>query len=336
MKKEYPKKASYAEVIQNLEAGGFVHVYTGKTRESFINPEFPDLLYILATDRISIFDIVLDARVPKKGAVLTAMTVHWLTKVFAHVPNHLVAFGKGIEEYVPIEFIMDAYADDLDYLMKHMIVVKNTQVLKVEAIVRGFLTGSGFKGYKETGKICGWSFPAGLKDGSELPAPLFTPSTKADYGSHDENISFKEACMIIGEDNARFIRDKSIYLYTTAKEIAREADITIADTKFEFGVDKGGSIILIDEVLTPDSSRFWPEKERQPAMAEGKTPPSLDKQPIRNAGEAAGVKKDHSWIPPKELLDEASESYQKICKLMVGKPLQAFWLEDMGIEEYVP
>lgn len=336
MKSKYPEKASYNEVIQNLEAGGFVHVYTGKTRESFVNPEFPDLLYILATDRISIFDIVLNARIPKKGAVLTAMTVYWLTKVFAHVPNHLVAFGRGIEEYVPIEFLMDVYADDFDYLMKHMIVVKKTQVLKVEAIVRGFLTGSGFKDYKETGKICGRPLPLGFKDGSELPVLLFTPSTKADYGLHDENISFEDAGIIIGEDNASFIRDKSIYLYTTAKEIARKAGITIADTKFEFGIDQAGSIILIDEVLTPDSSRFWPEKERLSAMAEGKTPPSLDKQPIRDAGEAAGVKKDHSWIPPKELLDKTSESYQKICNLIVEKPLQAFWLEDMGIEEYTP
>lgn len=306
-------------------------MYTGKTRETFSNSEFPDLLYILATDRISIFDIVLNARIAMKGAVLTAMTIYWLKKIFADTPNHLVAYGKDIVKYLPAE-LTSPTSITTDYLLKHMIVVKKTKVLKVEAIVRGFLTGSGLESYKKTGKICGIELPEGLVDGNKLPTPLFTPSTKADYGQHDENINFEELVKIIGAENANRIRWKSIFLYNTAFNLAHKSGIIIADTKFEFGIDSEGKIILIDEVLTPDSSRFWPEKEWLLSLEEEKTPPSLDKQPIRNAGKEAGVKENPSWVPPVELLEEASKNYQKIFALLTRKLLAQFWSEDMEIE----
>jgi phosphoribosylaminoimidazole-succinocarboxamide synthase len=304
-------------------------MYTGKTRESFINPKFPDLLYIYATDRISIFDIVLNARVPLKGSILTAMTIFWLTEVFKDVPNHLVAYGRNIKKYLPKELTSGRVYDDLE---ENMVIVKKTKVLKVEAIVRGYLTGSGLVDYKNTGKVCGIELETGLVDGSALPHATFTPSTKADYGLHDENISIEDAGKIIGEDSAKFIRKQSLHLYDEAWTKARKVGIIIADTKFEFGIDRDGNIILIDEVLTPDSSRYWPKKERQLAMEQGKTPPSLDKQPVRNAGKAAGVKENPTWIPSEELIAETSDNYLRIMHLITGKTLWQFHIENMGIQ----
>ncbi|MBU4217064.1 phosphoribosylaminoimidazolesuccinocarboxamide synthase [Candidatus Parcubacteria bacterium] len=330
-KVKYEGAASYDDIIRRFEACGLVHVNTGKTRETFINPDFPDLLYILATDRISIFDIVLNARIHMKGAVLTAMTVYWLTNVFHDIPHHLVDYGANVGAYLPAKLVSSLSDKERFYIMKHMLVVKKTEVLKVEAIVRGFLTGSGLKDYKKSGMICGIELPTGLVDGSRLPDVEFTPSTKADYGEHDENISFDKAIEIIGEGAAIFVRDKSKDLYIRARDLAKDAGIIIADTKFELGVDKNGNIILIDEVLTPDSSRYWPEEQWLIAMAEGKTPPSLDKQLVRDAGAAAGVKDNHDWIPPIGLLKETSERYQQIFKRLVGKPLGQFWRENMGI-----
>lgn len=332
-KVKYEGAASYDDIIRRFEACGLVHVNTGKTRETFINPEFPDLLYILATDRISIFDIVLNARIHMKGAVLTAMTVYWLTNVFHDVPHHLVDYGARIGAYLPAKLVGSLNDAERHYIMKHMLVVKKTEVLKVEAIVRGFLTGSGLKDYNKTGIVCGIELPTGLVDGSRLPDVIFTPSTKAEYGAHDENISFEKAVEIIGEGAANSVRDKAVYLYMKARGLAKNAGIVIADTKFELGVDKDGNVILIDEVLTPDSSRFWPEEQWLIAMAEGKTPPSLDKQLVRDAGNAAGVKNNHDWIPPIDLLTETSKRYQQIFKQLVGKSLEEFWQENMGIKQ---
>lgn len=333
-RRKYPEKASYENVINQMEANGLIHMYTGKTRETFLNPVFPDLLFILATDRISIFDIVLNTTISGKGAVLTAMTIHWLKNLCRDIPNHLVAYGDRIMGYLPSK-MFDFHGGRLspEYLMKNMLVVKKTKVLKVEAIVRGYLTGSGLKDYKATGKVCGIELPKGLIDGSELPEVIFTPSTKADYGSHDENISFEEAEGIIGNKAAKFVRETALYLYQSAKDSLLPRGIIIADTKFEFGVDPTtGKIILIDEVLTPDSSRFWPEDGRVVAMAERKTPPSFDKQPIRDAGKAAGIKSSNpEWVPSDPLIAETIANYQHIVELATGKKLQQFWSEDMDI-----
>lgn len=320
------------DMIKKLELGGFIHFYTGKTRETFIHPLYPDLLYILATDRISIFDIVMNATIPSKGAILTAMTVHWLKNVFHDVPNHLVAYGSGILEYLPPQ-IGEVTDETTAHLMKNMLVTKRTKVLQGEAIIRGHLTGSGLKDYWATGMVCGIKLPPCLIDGSELPEPIFTPSTKAPYGLHDENISFEELVTIIGEEAAAYVRDTSLTIYRTAKNILRALGITLADTKFEFGIDSQGNPILIDEILTPDSSRFWPEKGREIAMREGKTPPSLDKQPIRIKGEAAGIKTSNpQWVPPEKLISETVTNYRHILKLVTGMSLEQFWQSEMGIE----
>ena len=331
-RRTYPEKADCSPLISALERVGFIHQYTGKTRETFVNPRYPDLLFVLATDRISIFDIVLNAIIPNKGAVLTAMTVHWLKNVFADVPNHLVAYGAGILEYLPSP--MRGLVEDsfLKYLMQNMIVVQRTSVFKVEAIVRGHLTGSGLKDYRRTGKVCGIELPPGMVDGSELPQIIFTPSTKADYGQHDQNIDYLKAEQIIGEGAAQYVRFRAIELYKAGKETLKKSGIILADTKFEFGRDHGGNIRLIDEILTPDSSRFWPEEGWQQAMLEGKTPPSFDKQAIRDAGEAGGIKTTNpDWTPSEELIDETVKKYMHMVLLATGKPLDQFWKEEMGI-----
>lgn len=331
-RRQYPEKADYGNIIEQLELGGLIHMYTGKTRETFVNPLYPDLMFILATDRISIFDIVMNTVIPGKGAVLTAMTVHWLKDVFSNVPNHLVAFGAGIIEYLPNKMRNGINVAGIDYLMKNMIVVKRTNVLKVEAIVRGYLTGSGLKDYNRTGKVCGIELRPGMVDGSEISNPIFTPSTKADYGLHDENIEFEKAEEIIGEEAANFIKKTSIYLYETARDRMRSAGIIVADTKFEFGKNSAGEILLIDEILTPDSSRFWPEDGHHEAILSHTTPPSLDKQPIRIAGEAGGIKSTNpGWVPSDELIAESALNYEKMVPLATGKSLERFWIEDMGI-----
>lgn len=330
-RRKYQENASYDSIIWQLESGGLIHMYTGKTRETFINPEYPDLLYILATDRISIFDIVMNTTIPGKGAVLTAMTVHWLTNVFPNVPNHLVAYGGGILKYLP-PTISESPILLVKNLMKNMIVVKRTKVLKVEAIVRGYLTGSGFKDYQNTGKVCGIELCSGMIDGSEIHNPIFTPSTKADYGLHDENISFEKAVEIIGKEAAEFVRDTALYLYLSAKKNMLLAGIIVADTKFEFGIDSRGNIILIDEVLTPDSSRFWPKEGWYNAVLEGKTPPSFDKQPIRIAGEAGGIKTTNTeWVPSNKLIAETAANYRRMIELATGISLEQFWREEMGV-----
>ena len=331
-RRKYPEKASYEKVIRRMEYSGFIHMYTGKTRETFLNPDFPDLLYVLATDRISIFDKVLNMKIPGKGAILTATTVFWLKKAFPHVPNHLVAYGSGVMDYLPKK-MYQIVADGISphYLMKNMLVVKRTEVLKVEAIMRGYLTGSGLKDYKKTGKVCGIELPEGLIDGSELPFPIFTPSTKADYGLHDENISFEKAVEIVGEGEAQLIMKTSKDLYVAAKASLSSSKIILADTKFEFGKDPDGNILLIDEVLTPDSSRFWPEGECRIAMQKGQTPPSFDKQGVRDAGEAAGIKTTNpDWTPSEELIVKTIRKYIYMFEVITGEALDNFWREEMG------
>lgn len=330
---KHPGVASYDTEIQVLEALGFFHLSSGKTREIFINPEFPRGLYILATDRISIFDIVLDARIPRKGEVLTAMTIFWLHRVFAaDVPNHLVAFGSEIRPYLPEPFMNSTFTPMTEYLMRNMIVVDRCDVLPVEAIVRGNLTGSGYKDYQKTGVVCGIPLPGGLVDGSALPEVIFTPSTKAPLGEHDENIPFERMSELIGKERAEFVRTKSIELFAKAGGIAKAAGMIIADTKFEFGVDPEGGICLIDEVLTPDSSRYWPEDEWLDAIGEGKTPPSLDKQPVRDAGAAADVKNHPEWVPPHELVAQTTDRYLEGLTRLVGQSLETFQRDVMLIE----
>ena len=329
---KHPAMVAYAHIIGLLEMCGMVHISSGKTRETFANPKHPELRYILATDRISIFDIVLLALILFKGAVLTAMTVYWLKNVFKDIPNHLVAYGCGINEYLPTDKIRKLIGEDgLLYLQRHMIVVKKAKVVKVEAIVRGYLTGSGLKEYKKSGKVCGIQLPEGLVDGSKLPESIFTPSTKADYGEHDENISFERAVELVGFETMDYIRKTALEIYGRAVEEAEKVGIIIADTKFEFGILPDGTIILIDEILTPDSSRFWPKDGRLRAMEKNETPPSMDKQPVRNAGEKGGINSGRSWIPSVDLCGETSDNYMQIAELLTGEPLDDFWISEMDL-----
>jgi phosphoribosylaminoimidazole-succinocarboxamide synthase len=331
---KFPAGASYDAFIQRMEEFDLFHMYTGKTRETFQNFDFPELLFIYATDRISIFDIVMNTQIAQKGAVLTAATVRWLKGEFSDIPNHLVAWGSGILEYIPEKMRQGLNREELIHLMHNMIVVRKTKVFKVEAIIRGNLTGSGYKDYLKTGSVCGIQLPAGLVDGSELPEPIFTPSTKADYGQHDENISFEKMVEQIGAESANYIKEKSLEIFIRARKLAREAGIIIADTKLEFGVDLvTGEILLIDETFTPDSSRFWLEEEWLQALVEKITPPSLDKQPVRIEGEKAGIKTSNpDWIPGAALCEQTRQNYLRIISLLShGLSLEQFQLKDMRV-----
>lgn len=330
-RRRYRGEASADAVIALLESGGLIHLNTGKTREMFINPECPGMLYILATDRVSIFDEVLGVAIPMKGSVLTAATVYWLLRT--NIPSHLEAFGCTIEDYLPSRLRYVLSSEQMRFLMRHMIVVRRVRVFQIEAIVRGFLTGSGFSGYQRTGRVCGIELPRGLSDGSELLQPIFTPSTKAPYGEHDENIDFEDMVERIGLESAETIRDLSLRLYEFARDTLRPLGIILADTKFEFARDKDGQIVLCDEVLTPDSSRFWRADQWQAALDRGEAPPSLDKQIIRDAGKVAGFPKtNRCWVPPKELIEEVTHKYLSMFEIMAGMPLEQFWQEEMGID----
>ena len=245
---------------------GLTPFRTGKVRDLY---DLGDSLLIVATDRLSAFDVVLPNPIPYKGAVLTALSRFWFGRLGEVAPNHL----KSTDVF---EF-PEVVAPYTEQLKGRSMLVEKTEVLPVECIVRGYLTGSGLKEYNKTGTVCGIGLEPGLVDGSQLPEPIFTPSTKADEG-HDENISFEQSIDIIGKERAEKVRDMSLALYTAARDYARERGIIIADTKFEFGVRDNGEIIVIDEVLTPDSSRFWPASEYAP----GKAQPSFDKQYVRD------------------------------------------------------
>ncbi|QQS16002.1 MAG: phosphoribosylaminoimidazolesuccinocarboxamide synthase [Candidatus Moraniibacteriota bacterium] len=330
-RQRYTGEASADSNIALLESGGLIHWNTGKTREIFVNPECLEYLYILATDRVSIFDRVLNAAIPMKGAVLTAATVHWLLQT--DIPNHLKAFGRTITDYFPERLRYVLSSEQMRFLMRHMIVVKRVRVFQIEAIVRGFLTGSSLTGYQQTGKVCGIELPRGLSDGSELPQPIFTPSTKAPYGEHDENIDFEDMVERIGLEAAETIRDLSLRLYEFARDMLRPLGIILADTKFEFAYDEDGRIVLCDEALTPDSSRFWLADQRQAALDRGEAPPSLDKQIIRDAGKAAGFPKTNPcWVPPRDLVEEMTSKYLRMFEIMAGMPIERFWRESMKID----
>ncbi|MDQ3757998.1 MAG: phosphoribosylaminoimidazolesuccinocarboxamide synthase [Actinomycetota bacterium] len=257
------------------------HVYTGKVRDVY--EVDADTLLFVASDRISAFDVVLPEPIPDKGRVLTAMTAFWLDVLRDVAPNHLVSVD-------PVDL-----PDDVPDVAGRAMLVRRAEMLKIECIVRGYLSGSAWKEYKANGTMHGQALPAGLRESDKLPEPVFTPSTKAETG-HDENISFDEACDIVGADVAKAAREISMAAYQQGADLAAERGIVIADTKFELGfID--GALAICDEVLTPDSSRFWPADAVQP----GATPPSFDKQPVRDWLEASGWDKAP---PPPHLPDD--------------------------------
>lgn len=274
----------------------------GKVRDIY---DAGENLLMVATDRISAFDFILPDEIPFKGEVLNRISAFWFDKFADIVPNHLVSID-------PADF-PEEFAEYRDYLAGRAMLVKKAQTIPIECIVRGYLTGSGKKTYDENGTVCGIQLPEGLTEASKLPEPLFTPSTKAEIGDHDENIPFERCCEIVGEDIATQIRDLSLKIYKAAAEYAATRGIIIADTKFEFGVIDG-KVTLIDECLTPDSSRFWPAASYE----EGKIQPSYDKQFVRNWLKANWDMTGETPHLPAEVIDGTSERYREAFQIITG------------------
>ncbi len=271
-------------------------IYSGKVRDLYeIDAK---RMLMVASDRLSAFDVILDQPIPDKGKILTAISNFWFDKLSGIVPNHFT--GDAVEKVVP--------AAELPLVEGRAVVAKRLKPLAVEAIVRGYIAGSGWKDYQKTGAICGIPLPASLEEASRLPQPIFTPSTKAAVGTHDENISFAQCEAIIGKEMAAKVRDTSIALYSAAVDYAATRGIIIADTKFEFGLDKDGTLTLMDEVLTPDSSRFWPVE----SYAEGKSPPSFDKQFVRDWLESVGWNKQPpAPAIPAQVAQKTADKYRE-------------------------
>ena len=275
----------------------------GKVRDIYAVGE--DKLLIVTTDRLSAYDVILPTPVPEKGRVLTELANFWFGKLASIVPNHLT----GID---PETVVAPA---EREQVRGRGIVVRKMKTLPVEAVVRGYLEGSGWKEYSEGGKVCGVPLPAGLKRASKLPEPIFTPATKAEAGHHDENITFERMAQMVGDARAKEVRDTAIRLYKAAAEYALARGIIIADTKFEFGVDEAGKLHLIDEALTPDSSRFWPLS----TWKEGASPESFDKQYVRNWLDSIGFeRKPPAPAMPPDVAARTSEKYQEAARRLMG------------------
>jgi phosphoribosylaminoimidazole-succinocarboxamide synthase len=256
-------------------------------------------MLIVTTDRLSAFDVVLGDPIPGKGAMLTAMSNFWFARTRKLIPNQVAD--------LPLAQVLKDPAERAQ-VEKQAVVVRKLKALPIEAIVRGYLVGSGWKEYQKSGTVCGIQLPAGLKEADKLPEPIFTPSTKAAVGQHDENISFEQAAALLGRDLAEQVKQATIAIYKDCAEYALTRGIIIADTKFEFGLDEQGRLTLIDEVLTPDSSRFWPADQYRP----GANPPSFDKQYVRDWLEASGWnKKAPAPKLPPEVIAKTAEKYRE-------------------------
>jgi phosphoribosylaminoimidazole-succinocarboxamide synthase len=277
----------------------------GKVRDNYAVGS--DRILMVASDRISAFDVIMGEPIPGKGALLTEMALFWFAKLDGIVPNHLT--GDAPESVVP--------ASEKAQVSGRSMLVKRLKPLPVEAVVRGYLAGSGWSEYQASQSVCGVALPAGLKNASKLPAPIFTPATKAEMGDHDENISFARMVEIIGEPLAVKVRDAAITLYTRAADYALTKGIIIADTKFEFGLDEQGTLTLMDEVLTPDSSRYWPIEGYEAAFKAGENPPSYDKQFLRDWLESATLngkpwgKTAPAPALPQHVIEETTAKYRE-------------------------
>ena len=279
-------------------------INSGKVRD--IYDVDTDHMLIVTTDRISAFDVIMPDPVPGKGAVLTAVSNFWFGRTSHIIPNHLS--DKRLEDVIPD-------ANERAILEGRSIVVHKLKPLPVEAVVRGYLIGSGWKDYRKTGSVCGIKLPEGLQQAEQLPEPIFTPSTKAELGQHDENISFEKTVELLGREMAEKVRDISLKIYKDAAAYARERGIIIADTKFEFGTDKQGNLVLIDEVLTPDSSRFWPTD----SYKTGISPPSFDKQYLRDYLETLDWdKKAPGPKLPQEVINVTAAKYREAQERLTG------------------
>jgi len=292
------------DVLYESELKSLPLIARGKVRDIYAVGE--DHLLIVTTDRLSAFDVVLPDPIPGKGAVLTAVSSFWFRHFRDRVPNHL-------SELTLAEVLPDL--DERAQVEGRAVVVRRMKPLPVEAIVRGYLIGSGWKDYRATGRVCGIALPEGLRLADRLPEPIFTPSTKAEVGGHDENIDFGRMAELVGSNLAGQVRELSLALYKEAAAHALERGIIIADTKFEFGLDPEGRLVLIDEVLTPDSSRFWPVDQYRP----GESPPSFDKQYVRDYLETLDWdKKPPGPRLPEEVIARTAEKYREAQRRLTG------------------
>jgi phosphoribosylaminoimidazole-succinocarboxamide synthase len=281
-------------------------VKRGKVRDVYAIDD--ERLLIVATDRISAFDCILPTAITRKGEVLTSLSKFWFEKLAGIVPNHLITIDR--------ERMPETVQHEEDLKGRSML-VRRTEVFPVECVVRGYLVGSGWKDYLRTGEVCGHKLPENLQESAELPEPIFTPSTKAEEG-HDENIAEEEVRKMLGADTANYLRETSLRLYNEARSYARTRGIIIADTKFEFGRDQDGEIILVDEALTPDSSRFWPAESYSP----GKSQPSFDKQFVRDYLETLAWDKRPPAPPlPPDVASATTNRYLEAYRLLTGESL---------------
>jgi phosphoribosylaminoimidazole-succinocarboxamide synthase len=292
--------------VLQLDLPGIKKIKSGKVREIF---DLGDRFLFVATDRISAFDCIMPNGIPHKGQVLTQISYFWFSQTEGFQPNHLISHAGD-----PLPANLQPFAAELN---GRSMIVKKAQPLAIECVVRGYLAGSGWKEYRASQTVCGVNLPAGLKESSELPEPIFTPATKAETG-HDENISFEQAARIVGTDIAEKARVASLRIYNTARNYARKRGIIIADTKFEFGL-LDGDLILIDEVLTPDSSRFWPADQYQP----GKGQPSFDKQFVRDYLETLDWDKNPPApaLPP-DVVARTESKYLEAYERLTGQKLK--------------
>ncbi len=276
-------------------------LHSGKVRDIYAVGD--DKMLVVQTDRLSAFDVIMEDPIPEKGKILTAMSNFWFKKFGHLMPNHMTDIDP--ETLVAPE--------ERDQVRGRAIVVKKFKPLPIEAIVRGYIIGTGWKDYQKTGAVCGIKLPAGLKEAQKLPEVIFTPSTKAEIGDHDENISFERMKEIVGAETAEKVRDMAVTLYKAAAEYAASKGIIIADTKFEFGQDEDGKVYLIDEILTPDSSRFWPASSYQVGMS----PPSFDKQYVRDwLSSQPWDKKAPAPRLPAEVSAKTTEKYNEALRLL--------------------
>ncbi|MFZ7157423.1 phosphoribosylaminoimidazolesuccinocarboxamide synthase [Avibacterium gallinarum] len=276
-------------------------IYSGKVRDLY---EIDDKrMLMVATDRLSAFDVILDDPIPRKGEILTQISNFWFNKLASIMPNHFT--GDTVYDVLP--------KAEADLVKDRAVVCKRLTPIKIESIVRGYLTGSGLKDYLQTGTICGLELPKGLQEASKLPEPIFTPSSKEEVGNHDINISYAECERLIGAELAAQVKEKALALYKAAAEYALTKGIIICDTKFEFGLDENGTLTLMDEVLTPDSSRFWSVDTYQ----EGVNPPSFDKQFIRDWLENSGWNKEPPAPKvPADVIQKTVDKYQEALDLL--------------------
>ena len=286
----------------------FAPVKEGKVREIY---DIGDSLIMVATDRISAFDVILKNTITKKGTVLTQMSRFWFDYTKDIVPNHMLSVDVAD---MPEYFRQERFDGN-------SMLCRKLQMLPIECIVRGYITGSGWESYKKNGTVCGITLPEGLQECAQLPEPIYTPSTKAELGDHDENISFEQSIVVLekeypghGQEYAEKIRDCTIELYRACADYARSRGIIIADTKFEFGLDENGNVVLADEMLTPDSSRFWPADGYEPGHGQ----PSFDKQFVRDWLKAHP---DSDYNLPQDIIDKTIEKYKEAYELLTGKAL---------------